>query len=97
MADAEAVDGDVGGVVLVNPLSLGIKDAGEGGVLVSGELLAEPGDPRPTPLLRQLFELEHLQLGGPYRVPLVGGRCPLLTLEQTYPGLLLFLVVRFQH
>jgi len=105
VADAEAVDSDVGGVVLGDPLSLGVKDAGEGGVLVGGELLAEPGDPRTTPLLRQLLELEHLQLGGPHRVPLVGGRRPLLTLEQARPGLLHFLalvlvlvlVVKLQH
>ena len=89
VADAEAVDGDVGGIILVDPLALGVEDAGESGVLVCGELLAEPGDPRPPPLLRQLLELEHLQLWGPHRVPLFGRRRPRLALEQARPGLLL--------
>jgi len=93
VADAQAVDGDVGGVILRDPLALGVEDAGESGVLVCGELLAEPGDPGPPPLLRQLLELEHLQLGGPHRVPLFGRRRPRLALEQARPVLLRFLAL----
>lgn len=91
-ADAEAMDGDVGGVVLGDPLALGVEDAGEGGVLVGGELLAEPGDPGAAPLLGQLLQLGHHQLRRPHRFPLVGRR-PRLSLEQPKLGLLVLILL----
>lgn len=54
------MDDDIGGVFLGHPLPLPVEDSDNSGGLVGRQLLAEPGEPRPAPLLGEVFELLHL-------------------------------------
>uniref|UniRef100_A0A7C9EJ42 Uncharacterized protein n=1 Tax=Opuntia streptacantha TaxID=393608 RepID=A0A7C9EJ42_OPUST len=52
----------ISSIFLPYPLFIGIKKAGHRGPLMRGQLLAKPSQLRPPPILRQLFQLLHLQL-----------------------------------
>ena len=64
-ANAEAVDKDVGGVLLPHPLLLRVQYPHQSPRLVRGQLLAEPRHPRPPPLFRNRAQLPHLHLRPP--------------------------------
>lgn len=63
LPDSHTVDSDVGGVFLRDPLALRVEDSDESGVLVGRQFLAEPRDLGPPPLLWEILELDHLELG----------------------------------